>query len=292
MNGALWIHQAGQIPLLGRMLRWWAHQFPENSVVTIRHGYAAGLRWCRHHRYVNGYWLGQYELAIQESLRRLLRPGHTFYDVGANAGFFTLVASRLVGPRGRCIAFDPLPENHESVVEQIGLNGLSNCHSVPYAVGACEMQAAVCFEHPGASTAHLGTPTGGERHVETRVITLDTARHQYGPPHVIKLDIEGAEAAALRGATRLLHQVRPTWLIELHGPECERDVKQLLRAADYAFFRLDGSPLGCRSDWPRHIVATARPWDGPDKAAACRSESPRIKAISEGQRELEMPIQQ
>src|SRR3954464_11056302 len=106
MSSGRLIETAGRIPVMGQFLRWVAHHYAEGSVITIKHGEAAGYRWKRHHRYVNGYWIGHYELEIQNPLKRELRSGETFFDVGANAGFFTLVAAKLVGTSGRCIAFD------------------------------------------------------------------------------------------------------------------------------------------------------------------------------------------
>src|SRR4051812_14269184 len=121
------IELVGKMPLLGPALRRMAHNFPEGSVVEISSGAAAGFRWRRHHRYVNGYWLGQYELHIQEELKSCIKPGQTVFDIGANAGFFTLVAARLVGAAGKVIAFDPLPDNIQSIQEQLDLNSLINC---------------------------------------------------------------------------------------------------------------------------------------------------------------------
>lgn len=275
MNSAQCIQRAGEVPGLSHVLRWWAHRFSEDSVVTIRHGLAAGFRWRRHHRYVNGYWVGHYELPIQQALSTLLGPGHTFYDVGANAGFFTLVASRLVGPRGRCYAFDPLPDNRDSIVEQITLNNLTNCHAVPVAIGETERQAAFSFDASETSTAHLGLPDADQQQVEAQVTTLDAAWAKFGAPDVVKMDIEGAEATALRGARRMLQEVRPCWLIELHGPPCEAEVRQTLAAAQYSFYRLDGSPLAMDVPWPHHVVARYPLDDGrgplPSKAGhACR----------------------
>src|SRR5688572_25684309 len=109
MPSARLIETLGKVPLLSQALRWYARRHPEGSVVTIKSGEAAGFKWKRHHRYVNGYWLGQYELPLQQALKRELKPGDTFFDVGANAGFFTLIAARLVGPTGKCVAFDPAP---------------------------------------------------------------------------------------------------------------------------------------------------------------------------------------
>src|SRR2546422_9879100 len=94
------------MPLVGAALRWYARRFSEGSVVTILSGYARGMKWRRHHRYVNGYWLGQYELSVQAALARELKPGAVFFDVGANAGFFTMIAASKIGPMGKCVAFD------------------------------------------------------------------------------------------------------------------------------------------------------------------------------------------
>src|SRR6188472_1682389 len=83
------VYRLGRLPGIGRMLRRLARSYPEGSVTTIRAGDAAGMRWKRYHRYVSGYWLGIYEPEIQKALAVHLRPGGVFYDVGANAGFFT-----------------------------------------------------------------------------------------------------------------------------------------------------------------------------------------------------------
>src|SRR3954471_7327801 len=151
------IELVGKMPLLGPALRRMAHNFPEVSVVEIRSGEAAGFRWKRHHRYVNGYWIGQYELPIQQALKRELRAGQTFLDIGANAGFFTLVAAKLVGPTGKCVAFDPLPANIESIREQIELNSLSYVTPIQQAVGDQVGESTFSFAAVGSASGHLGT---------------------------------------------------------------------------------------------------------------------------------------
>lgn len=256
MNKAALTTFAGRVPLLSSLLRALARQFAEGSVVEIKQGLAAGLRWKRHHRYVNGYWIGHYELPIQEALQRELSQGQTFFDVGANAGFFTLVAARLVGAHGRCVAFDPLPYNIESIREQVELNSLSQCVVVPEAVGEHPGTATFSFASEGDSQAHLGgSRRPGEQGIEVKVTTLDLAMAQHGAPHFVKLDVEGAEAQVLKGAAQVLKQARPKWLIELHGPECERDVKRILSAHGYRFFDLHGQELPPEADLPHHFLA-------------------------------------
>ncbi len=247
---------AGRVPVLGSLLRSFARRYAEGSVVEIKQGLAAGLRWRRHHRYVNGYWIGHYELPIQEALRRELSPGQTFYDVGANAGFFTLVAARLVGAQGKCVAFDPLPDNIESIREQVELNALSHCAVVPEAVSEQPGTASFSFASAGDSQGHLGgSRRPGERAIEVKVTTLDVAMADHGAPHLVKVDVEGAEAQVLKGAATLLSKARPNWLIELHGPECERDVKRILSAHGYRFFDLHGQELPPEADLPHHFLA-------------------------------------
>jgi FkbM family methyltransferase len=259
MNTPRIITSIGRIPWLGRALRWYARQYPENSVIKIKHGHAAGLLWRRHHRYVNGYWIGHYELPIQEALKRELKPGHTFFDIGANAGFFTLVAARLVGASGRCIAFEPSRDNCASIREQIAVNSLCHCSVVSEAISDMVGSAFFSFAANGSATAHLGETKKGERRLPVKVTTLDGVCARFGKPDFIKMDIEGAEIPALKCASHALRNLRPGWLIELHGSECEREVKVLLREARYAFFDLQGVALNPSRILPNHFIARPLP---------------------------------
>ncbi len=250
----------GRIPLLGRGLRCLAAKYSEESVVTIHTGLASGMKWRRHHRYVNGYWIGHYELPIQNALKQHLRPGQTFFDVGANAGFFTMIAARLVGPSGRCFAFDPAPENVASIREQIDLNELRQCSAVQAAVGAEPGEADFYFDMAGSPTGHLanksaGASSSGSHRLWVEVETLDLAATKYARPDFIKMDVEGAEVAALEGAKGLLTDVRPAWLIELHGSAKARQVRDILVAADYRLFSLDSKAVDLARPLPGHIVA-------------------------------------
>lgn len=255
MNRARLTQFLGWVPGCSHLLRWYAHQFEEGSVVRIRQGYAAGFLWKRHHRYVNGYWIGQYELPIQEALVRELKQGDVFFDVGANAGFFTLLAARIVGPSGRCFAFDPAPANIESITEQIALNRLGYCQAVSEALGDREGTVRFAFSEPGSPSGHLGIAGPGQQESEVAITTLDCAAERFGPPTFVKMDIEGAEASALRGAVRVLREHRPRWLIELHGETCARDSRAILLAAEYRLFGLDGQALDQAPLLPSHILA-------------------------------------
>jgi FkbM family methyltransferase len=258
MDRAKVIDIIGRVPVLGSTLRMFARRFPEGSVVEVRSGAAAGLKWKRFHRYLNGYWVGHFEIEIQNALKRELKAGDVVYDVGANAGFFTLIAARLVGPGGKVVAFDPAPENCDCIHQQVALNGIDPyCTAVAKAVGGAAGTATFSFAASGSPMGHLGGAQDGERSVQVEVTTLDDAVEAYGRPTFIKLDVEGAEGEVMAGARRLLNAgaARPTWLIELHSHQCEADVKRQLAAAGYRFFDIDARPVADGATLPHHVIA-------------------------------------
>lgn len=95
--------------LAGRALRLPLHLIPRGLAVPILQGPLRGARWLVGAA-THGCWLGSYELAKQLAFARWLAPGRVVYDLGAHAGFYTLLAARPVGPAGRVHAFEPLPE--------------------------------------------------------------------------------------------------------------------------------------------------------------------------------------
>jgi FkbM family methyltransferase len=241
------------VPGAKRALRWLTHHYREGSVVRIRRGPATGVRWARYHRYVNGYWLGVYELPLQTLLARELRPGGTFWDVGANAGFFSVLAAKLVGSGGQVMAFDPLPENVESIERQFELNPLAQFELMPAAVSDRDGTAELALTE-NVFTPHLasGRPAGsghGARTISVRTVALDSIAGP--PPALVKVDVEGAELRVLKGAEELLKG--PTkWLIELHeGPDRD-EVLALLEAAGHTL----ESPPGFGT---AHVLATPPP---------------------------------
>ncbi|HTL28531.1 MAG TPA: FkbM family methyltransferase, partial [Tepidisphaeraceae bacterium] len=172
-----------------------------------------------------------------------------------NAGFFTLVAAKIVGPNGKCVAFDPAPANIESIREQIELNSLSYCQAVQQAMGAAVGESTFSFVAAGSASGHLGKGDATDEQIVVQVTTFDTACAQFSPPDMVKMDIEGAETLALPSAQRLLSEFKPTWLIELHSPEGWREVTRILRSAGYDLFDIDNHPVRDNAPWPHHVIA-------------------------------------
>jgi FkbM family methyltransferase len=186
-------------------------------------------------------------------LERLLHPGDTFLDVGAHAGIFTLVGSRAVGDEGRVLSFEPSHRERERLEAHVALNALRNVTVVAAAVtdrqGDVSLRMADA-EHGGLNTlggrfAYDDVPTSEVATVPA--VTLDGFCRDIDRIGLIKLDIEGAEYAALCGARDVLQRCRPAVILEmftvaLHANGASRaDLEGLLRRARYRFYAIDES---------------------------------------------------
>jgi FkbM family methyltransferase len=251
LSRAQLLRAVGKLPGASHALRWLASRYAEGSVVTIMSGHARGLKWRRSHRYVNGFWVGQHELELQDALARLVRPGDVFFDLGANAGFFSMIGARLVGAGGRCVAVDPDPANCQSMGWQRALNEFGGRweivrKAVDDSVGTRKFFAAA----PGSDTGRLVADGEVAASHEVEATTIDALAREHGAPAVIKVDVEGAEVRALRGAAETLAKRRAAWVLELHSPELADEARRILAAAGYRFTTLagatiaDGQPLG------------------------------------------------
>jgi FkbM family methyltransferase len=255
------IYSIGRIPLLGPALRRLVRRHAEGSTTTIRFGGAAGLKWKCYSRFVSGYALGIYEPQMQEAIARELKPSQVFYDVGGNAGFFSLLAARIAGPSGKVFTFEPLPSNSDVVSEQIAVNSISNIELVKAAVGGASGKAML--KPDGAATAVLAGGNGqsavaDDAMISVDVITLDDFIKDHRKPDLMKIDVEGFEAEVLDGASAMLGPDGPVLIIEIHHDEASRRVQKTLRDAGYRLADLAGEALptgGPDVSRPSHVVA-------------------------------------
>ncbi|MCP4423327.1 MAG: FkbM family methyltransferase [Chloroflexi bacterium] len=160
---------------------------------------------------------GDYEPYVTQELRRLLKPGMTFLDVGANIGYFTLLAATLVGKTGKVLAFEPQPSNCKLLEESMAANGLQNIALYPYA--AAEKAQTLIFTGGGAdSNGRIVNPTetlAQEQDLPTiEAVRLDDSLADIERLDVVKMDIEGAEPRAWEGMQRLIQKHRPIVLME------------------------------------------------------------------------------
>jgi FkbM family methyltransferase len=185
--------------------------------VVIRRGMAVGMA-IRTRNSNPGYALGTSEPRVQHVLGEALFPGAVCYDLGANVGFFTLIAAKAVGEEGRVYAFEPLNETAIALRENVNLNSLGQVEVVEAAVSDTVGQATL-VEGPLSLNAHLKRKDESATSAhEVPATTVDAVIKDRGflPPDVVKIDVEGEEAAVLRGMKETIRTHRPTIICEMH----------------------------------------------------------------------------
>lgn len=161
--------------------------------------------------------LNAYEPVVVAILRRVLRPGDTFVDAGANLGLLTLVGARLVGPQGRVFSFEPQAAAAERVRRHLAINRIEHVTLVEKGVWDTSGTKTL-YEFQGDSSEGVSMGKRDDRavarefHIETT--RIDEAVPADAPVRLIKLDVEGAELAALRGCDKLLAHA-PHLIVEL-----------------------------------------------------------------------------
>jgi FkbM family methyltransferase len=252
------------VQVLERMVRSWPFTaWPLRALVrrgmaqilsgeaTVKHGAGAGLR-LEASGAKAAFTVGTDEAAVQEELVRVLRPGAVVYDVGANVGFMTLIAARLVGPDGHVYAFEPIPDNARAIERNAALNGLGNVTVLELALSdrAGEAVLRVPTANQGAHLATVGESVGEEDDLNVRTAALDEV-DGLRPPDLVKLDVEGAEVLVLEGMRRCLAEHRPALVCELHGTRAA--IEKLLPELGYEVTRIVRDTA--RDAWNEHAFA-------------------------------------
>lgn len=151
-----------------------------------------------------------YEKYEIELLKRILKPGMTFVDVGANIGLFSIIAAKIVGSSGKVYAFEPEPENYSLLKDNVALNNTTAIVTENKAVGSKRGTLPLTIEKNSIGTHSLleKTDSNIERTVRVDVITLDDYFKGLGSPiDVLKIDVEGYEPFVLQGSQKLLNNV-------------------------------------------------------------------------------------
>lgn len=163
------------------------------------------------------YFTGSWEPWETRTVERLVRPGATVVDVGAHLGYYTMLMSRLVGPRGVVHAFEPTPATFARLSRTLALNGPPNVRAYQIALGDVESQCRVVTRDLGNTGKNaVDVAAGGP----IPVTTLDRFAHESGLQRLdfMKVDIEGSEARFLAGAWETLQRFRPHVLLEVNRP--------------------------------------------------------------------------
>ena len=203
------------------------------------------------------YTLGTHAAAPRSFAERI-HSGYTVYDIGANNGQMSLIFSALVGASGRVLSLEPSPGEYAQLLQNLRLNAISNVRCLEAA--AADASSSVAFEYsadrPTQGKLASVEPTyrlpDPERLV-VRCVTLDSLLAETAPPNVVKIDVEGAAAAVLRGSRQIIREFSPAFYLELHGPEEQAGVRDELVGKGYVAETIDGE----------NVIDPASGWHSP-----------------------------
>ena len=175
------------------------------------------------------YVAGSFEPNEFAFLDRLLRPGMTFVDIGANEGLFSLFAARRVGSAGRVVAIEPSSRERRQLERNVGRNRLGNVTIVPHALGSEAGSARLHIAaklHGGHNTfgdfVHEGASAAATEEVLVETFDALARRLALGRVDAVKIDVEGAELKVLNGMRDVLRTARPVLLIEANEDALRR----------------------------------------------------------------------
>lgn len=190
--------------------------------------------------------MGVYEEETCRWIESNLGEGGVFFDIGGNAGYFTLLGSKLVGDTGRVIVFEPVPLNIDVLTRQISLNDRRNVTLEPLAIADRVGTLSFDVEWRNANSHMSDVTITHAKSEPTDVLEVGcTTLDQWVAdndlrPDVLKIDVEGAEVHVLEGAKETLRTCKPRIVLSTHTAELLDTCLSMLRDANYHVVRLPG----------------------------------------------------
>lgn len=257
LNSSPLVVRLARVPVLGPLLRMAGHRLVAPGTTTwarVQAGPARDSWILLDVRGGSDFLSGDREPPVQQVLNQWLSAGHVFYDVGANAGYFCLVASKMMKGKGKIFAFEAEPDVTSRLRSTMERNALAGVTVVEKAVWS--ESGTVKFERGlGSPDRLVGHVTAGDGNgsgdcVTVPAISLDDFVRTASPPDVVKCDVEGAETEVFRGAANLLATRRPKVICEVHSPENLEEVRAIFERNHYRVRLLEPEER-----FPIHLVA-------------------------------------
>jgi FkbM family methyltransferase len=206
---------------------------------------------------------GIYDIAVSEMLARLIKPGDTVVDAGANVGYMTLLAGVAAGASGRVLAWEPHPELFSVLQRNVAmLNARGGAASITIRNAALGAEPGLAelilppYMDANDGVAYIGVPADSGQSMTVAVETLDDVVGD-APIAVMKLDVEGAELGVLSGARGALGDGGITHIVFEDHVGADSPVARVLVANGYRLFSLGWSMRGLHlGENPRERLAT------------------------------------
>jgi len=215
--------------VLGKFLRLPLKLIPSEAKVPILQGRSRGMKWIVGSS-SHGCWLGSYEYDKRHAFENVVKEGDVVFDIGAHVGFYTLLASALVGPRGKVFAFEPVPRNLFYLREHLRMNHITNVTVIEAAVSSSSGQT---FFDEGLTDQMGRISTQGRLQVNTVCLEDLVSRGELPCPDHMKIDVEGGEMSVFLGARSVLAKAHPTVFLATHGRAQHQQCCEFLRSLQY-----------------------------------------------------------
>jgi FkbM family methyltransferase len=193
------------------------------------------------------FYVGDLDRKLTWICEKIVRPGDTVLDIGANIGIVTLLLSKLVGKNGMVHSFEPNPDLQKLLHESFNHNQISNVRLHPIALGSeqCSLELRIPRVNAGAASLirNRGLSDCNVFEVPVRRLSSIVTEEGIESIRLIKIDVEGFEADVLKGGEDVLKSIRPEAILfetdeNADGTALEQPVIKLLHNFGYGFFSL------------------------------------------------------
>lgn len=223
--------------IIGKILRFFLRFIPNNANLIILQGSLRGKKWIKGSG-ADSYWLGNYELKKVCEFEKNIKKGDVVFDIGAQSGFYTLLAAELTGKDGRVFSFEPFPKNIFYLKKNLEINNCKNVDVIEMAVS--DKNGIINFKEGEDNFTGRISDEGGLR-VKAAAIDTLMADGKLSPPNLMKIDVEGAELSVLQGARLTLGEYHPLIFLAIHrfNENIHKDCCDFLMGMGYKLKSLD-----------------------------------------------------
>lgn len=204
----------------------------------------------------HGCWLGTYEIDKQAITEKIATQRKVVWDVGANAGFYTVAFSRLVAPGGHVYSFEPLAENVSNLLRHIALNQAGNVSVIQGAIA--RHTGVIGFNVSGHDSTGAIDRSRTQYLVQAWSVDDFIAKHPESTPEVMKIDVEGAEVDLLEGSAKLLSGKGPQIILAIHSHDLWRRCFAILTSHGYTLESFSGERHKAPTTIQDEVVAWKR----------------------------------
>ncbi|MDR7899032.1 FkbM family methyltransferase [Thermosynechococcus sp. QKsg1] len=230
------------ITSLENLIQWQDPQLIKDANVTVRNIGEFHIR-----AYSDDLWhvLPFREQAVLQTIRNKLQMGDFFIDCGANIGFYSVLASKLVGDTGKVLSIEMMPDTAAILNHHLQLNQCTNVEVIEFALSDQDNQEVIATVQEGkfgqATISKVDSQKKTDKEIAVKTITLDTLTKDISHIRLIKMDLEGAELQALQGAVLTLQKTDYLIFEERTREKEHNPVFQFLKKSGFELHQIDGN---------------------------------------------------